>query len=373
MDEKERAKTPKQTLEDNARKAIDHALSALPRHIDRDRWDAIIMSLVRTNADTLVKCEATSVMLAIYAGARLGLDFDPALGHAYIVPRWMNGATRATFMPGYRGLIELGRRSGRVGSVTVGIVRDGDQFDEFTDEHGRHILHRPQQGVRRVDRPPTAYYSVAHMTGDHIPMIHVMTIDEVQEHEEKYAPRDRKTKQVVGPWVANFDAMALKSTVRMNSKLWPLSPQLAMAVQLDEQAERGELQQISGVDRDKLIEPPTGRMQGFGFTQEASQDEPSGGDDEQTAITAGPDDAHRKPKQEEVSVEDQRLSELVGVVLDSGNNCNDIQAERAVLAWLDSIGKTVESLTAIEIFKTVLALAKKKHGEAWGIWLTKTA
>jgi hypothetical protein len=63
--------------------------------------------------------------------AALGLDCSGNLGSGYLVPFYNNKirAMEATFIPGYRGLLDLARRSGEIEDIFAECVYESDEFD----------------------------------------------------------------------------------------------------------------------------------------------------------------------------------------------------------------------------------------------------
>ena len=96
---------------------------ALGRTIDPERFVRVALTTVRTNP-SLAGCNPQSLLAALMLSAQLGLEPGGPLGHAYLVPF----KNEVTFIPGYRGLITLARRSGEVASIRAHAVFDGDEF-----------------------------------------------------------------------------------------------------------------------------------------------------------------------------------------------------------------------------------------------------
>lgn len=200
--------------------------AALPRHMSVDRF-ARIMTTVVLNDDKLLDCTPHSLVACLLQSAAWGLELDPVLGMAYLVP--YKGV--AKLIPGYRGLVELARRSGDVYGVTAIPVYEGDVF-VVTYGLKRDILHEPRLFLDRGEL--IGVYAVADMRLGP-PKFEVMTIEDVN------AVRKRSAAGGAGPWVTDFEAMALKTvTRRLCSRQLPRTPELARAVALDEQADRGE-------------------------------------------------------------------------------------------------------------------------------------
>src|SRR5256885_2627433 len=77
----------------------------------------------------LWECEPYSLAGGMAQAAQLGLSFGP-LGHVYLVPfKAKGGASAATFILGYRGMVELAYRSGNVKRIEANLVREGDDLE----------------------------------------------------------------------------------------------------------------------------------------------------------------------------------------------------------------------------------------------------
>lgn len=172
---------------------------ALPRHLDADRLTRIIVTEVRRNPK-LLQCDPQSLLGACMQAAQLGLEPGP-LGLAYLVPYW-NNKTRSydiQFQLGYRGMLELARRSGQIRSIVAREVCANDTF-EFEYGLDERLVHKPALADRGE---VVAYYGVAHLTdGGHV--VHVMSRDDI----DKYRARSKAGNG--GPWVTDYDAMARK-------------------------------------------------------------------------------------------------------------------------------------------------------------------
>src|SRR5690554_5026431 len=109
---------------------------ALPRHMDPDRLARIATTVMRQTPQ-LAQCTPESFLGALMTCAQLGLEPGP-LGHAYLVPY----GREVTFVPGYRGLLELARRSGQIRTIAAHVVKQNDEF-EFELGLEPKLVHRP--------------------------------------------------------------------------------------------------------------------------------------------------------------------------------------------------------------------------------------
>lgn len=195
---------------------------ALPKAITPERFVRLVMTQVRTN-QMLMRCDQASFLGAVMTAAQLGLEFD-ARQLAYLIPRKVQGQWRATAMIGYRGYIELARRSGQVRDVQAHVVYERD---EFVVEYGDtpRVIHKPTLVGERG--APIAAYAVAFYKDGGTTAI-ALRKDEIEKRRGRSAAGDK------GPWATDWDAMARKTAVRALAAYLPQTPELANAIALDE-------------------------------------------------------------------------------------------------------------------------------------------
>ncbi|HEJ2203269.1 TPA: recombinase RecT, partial [Pseudomonas aeruginosa] len=104
---------------------------ALPKHMTADRLARIALTEIR-KVPALAKCNQESFLGAVMQCAQLGLEPGNALGHAYLLPfgngKAKDGLSNVQLIIGYRGMIDLARRSGQIVSLTARTVHQNDQF-----------------------------------------------------------------------------------------------------------------------------------------------------------------------------------------------------------------------------------------------------
>lgn len=196
---------------------------ALPRSgITPQRLVRIVMTEIRKNPD-LLACTKESLIGAILQAAQLGLE-PGVLGQCWIIPY----KTEATFIPGYRGLVQLAWRSSLVKSAAARAVFDGDvfAFDFGTDE----ITHKPMGETDPAKL--VAAWSVLHTTNGG-------RIWDVMSRREIDAIRARSRAAENGPWVTDYVEMAKKTVLRRMLKMAPCSAEMAVAMSLDDAADAG--------------------------------------------------------------------------------------------------------------------------------------
>jgi recombination protein RecT len=219
---------------------------ALPRHITADRLARVALTELRRNP-ALTRCDQMSLLGAIMTCAQLGLEPGGPLGHAYLVPfdNRKTGRTEVQFILGYRGMIDLARRSGQIQSIEARAVYEGDQFDV------RFGLDSDLTHVPDFDNPDRTQqdklrfvYAVAKLKDGGVQF-------EVMSRREIEAVRAQSKAGASGPWQTHYEAMALKTVIRRLFKYLPISIELATAIEQDERAELG-LPQQTPIDADAI-------------------------------------------------------------------------------------------------------------------------
>jgi recombination protein RecT len=123
------------------------------RHMNPERMMRVVANAIRTTPK-LQQCEPISFLGALMQCASLGLEPNTILGHAYLIPfdktLNRNKATERTITEvqlviGYKGLIDLARRSGHITSIHAGIHYSDDattgglwEYEEGTEAKLRH-------------------------------------------------------------------------------------------------------------------------------------------------------------------------------------------------------------------------------------------
>ena len=155
--------------------------NALPQHINTDRFVRIAITTIRLNPK-LAKCNPESLIGALMVSAQLGLE-PGTLGQCYLIPfeNKKAGTVECQFQIGYKGLIELLRRSGQLSDIYSYTVYEND---DFNIEYGlsRTLVHKPNFTDRGEIK---GFYAVA-ILKDGAKAFEYMTKDEITKHEEKY-------------------------------------------------------------------------------------------------------------------------------------------------------------------------------------------
>jgi len=186
----------------------------------------------------LLECNPYSIVGGLRLGAQLGLSLGP-LGHFYLVPF----KSEAVFILGYRGMIELAYRSGKVRRVQAAVVRKGDKF-EYRYGTRQFLDHTPQDAPG--ERPWIAVYAVAELTNGGKPF---EVLD--PEHVADRRKRSASQKLPASPWNTDTEAMWCKSAVRQLQRWLPQTPESAHGLATDETVAdltEDDVQEVGGED-----------------------------------------------------------------------------------------------------------------------------
>ena len=107
----------------------DEFRKVLPETIKPDRLIRIALTEMRMNP-RLFDASKESLLGALMVSAQLGLE-PGALGYCYLVPyqNKKTGQLEIQFQLGYKGILELVRRSGQVENIEARVVYEKDKFD----------------------------------------------------------------------------------------------------------------------------------------------------------------------------------------------------------------------------------------------------
>lgn len=214
----------------------------LPKHLNAERL-LKVAQIAATTTPALAECDVPSLVGAIGQCAQMGLEPNTVLGHAYLVPfntkrkdnngqeRWVKSVQ---VIIGYKGLIDLARRSGQIVSIAAHEVCAKDKFELVygLDEKLNHIPAMQDRGG------VIGFYAVAKLKdGGHC--FEFMSTQQVNE-----IMLATQSKGKYGPWKDNFIEMGRKTVIRRLAKYLPLSIEFQTAAALDGMAEGGKDQHL---------------------------------------------------------------------------------------------------------------------------------
>jgi recombination protein RecT len=225
-------------VRDLLKKAESQIAVALPRHCTPERMLRVAMTAIQ-RTPKLLDCDPKTLIGAIVQASQLGLEPDGVLGHAYLVPfrNSKTGRDECQLIPGYKGLVDLSRRSGQVSTVYAQVVHEKD-VHSFSYGLKPELQHIPSN--LEDPGPLVAVYAVANLRDGGVQF-------EWMWKRQVDAIRKRSRAGNSGPWVTDYEEMAKKTVLRRLCKLLPVSVELQQAVALDEHAEAGIPQRLDAV------------------------------------------------------------------------------------------------------------------------------
>lgn len=208
-------------------------LAVLPQHVSADRMLKLAIGALRTTPK-LQQCTIESLFGALVQCSQLGLEPNTPLGHAFLIPfeNRRLGKTEVQIVFGYKGLLDLARRSGQIVSIAAHEVCDNDIF-EFEYGLDEKLSHKPSLGDRGAI---VAFYAVAKLAGGGhaFEVMSVSQVEAIRDAAQNYKFAHDKSKTV---WGQHFVEMGRKTVLRRLMKYLPVGIELATAVALDSKAE----------------------------------------------------------------------------------------------------------------------------------------
>ncbi len=244
--------------------------SLLPSGIQAEQFQASLINTIDATPELMAN--PVSLALAVYNLARLGLDTNPVLQLAYLIPREVSQAKKdpatgkdvlddrgkriylkkpvVTMQIGYKGFIFLGRRARLTSMCEARVVRDGDEFD-YTEGLVPNLVHRPKLNG---DGEVIAAYARAIVDGR--PVFRLVDQSDIRrammasssafplvwDNQLKRKVRDTTKLNPDSPWSTDYEAMAMKTAIRRFYKSFDLVEfaQVAEALAVDASYDKGK-------------------------------------------------------------------------------------------------------------------------------------
>lgn len=210
------------------------------------RFIATITSAVAVNP-ALQDCEASSILATALLGESLNLSPSPQLGQFYLVPFKQKGVSKAQFVLGYKGYIQLAIRSGQYIKLNVIEIKKGEleSFDPLAEEIKCNLI---EDAEERENAETIGYYAMfQYMNGFKKEMY--WSKNKMLQHADNFssafsadAYRKIQNGQVSNadlwkyssPWYKDFDAMAKKTMLRNLISHWGvMSTEMQTALEQD--------------------------------------------------------------------------------------------------------------------------------------------
>lgn len=163
---------------------------------------ASLLSLANAN-QKLAECDNTSVINAALMAATLDLPINSNLGFAYIIPY----GNQAQFQVGYKGFIQLALRSGKLKSINVTEVYEGQL-----------ISSDPFKGKYEFQEARTSDKVIGYFA--YIETVNGFEKGEYWSFEKTQAHGKRFSKQFHKLWTTDPHAMGKKTVLKMLISKW---------------------------------------------------------------------------------------------------------------------------------------------------------
>lgn len=220
---------PQQNMKNLLERSWPRIAAVIGNNLSPQRLYQMYVSTINREPQ-LANCGVESVLSCFMKCAALGLEPSnvDGLGRAYILPygnkNYRTGQKEATLIIGYKGMLDLARRSGQIRDISARAVHEGDEF-AYSYGLNEDIRHVPCAKPGKL----THVYMIANFKdGGHY--FQVMNADEI----EAAAKRSPSYGKAVSPWKSDYEAMALKTVVRRSFKWLPVSVEAQSAAVSDE-------------------------------------------------------------------------------------------------------------------------------------------
>lgn len=214
---------------------------ALPKHLTADRMARLALTSFSTTP-ALQQCDPKSIAASIMTAGQLGLE--PGVnGQGYLIPY----KTTCTFVPGWKGLVDLVSRSGR-GTVYTGVIFRDQQYT-FTDGARRDLVIHNETDLEDPD-DITHAYAIGWVKDAVMPIIELWTVEKIRKHRDKYNKVGAKHYSF-----RDWEMYARKVPLLQVLKYMPQSIELSNAIAISNASEAGR---GATIDNGIVIDNDTG-------------------------------------------------------------------------------------------------------------------
>lgn len=199
---------------------------ALPKVLPVDRFVRVLATTLARDPK-LLECDRQTVLAGAMTAAQLGLEIDPTLGRAYLLPyRDSKKGMIAQLIIGYKGYVDLAYRSGQLAGIQAEAVFEADHFVYELGLKPK-LEHVPADAEDR-GRLKYAYAVATLANGGQV--WRVLNRSQVMKHKKS----SKAASSEYSPWNTHEEEMWRKTAIRALSALLPLSPELRDAVAADQ-------------------------------------------------------------------------------------------------------------------------------------------
>lgn len=293
---------------------------ALPKHLTADRMARLALTAF-SSTPKLQECDPMTIAASIMTASTLGLE--PGVnGQGYLIPY---GRT-CTFVPGWKGLVDIANRSGR-STVWTGAVFQGDHF-EYALGDKPFVQHRPGD----EDRPQflTHVYAIGRVNGSDWPVIEVWTVAKVQRHRDQYNKVGNKHYSF-----RDWEMYARKVPLLQVLKYMPSSIELSNALTVSHAAESGRGVTIDGNFVTVQDDPQDGRDERVDGDGVIHKDEPTA-----KPAMSNEDLTKRKPTLLKALQSGQSVNDVISALETKNTLTPDQKME--IAGWVEAAKPTTE-------------------------------
>lgn len=198
------------------------------------RFISSIVSAVQANP-ALQECTNPSILSAALLGESLNLSPSPQLGQYYMVPfnNKKKGCKEAQFQLGYKGYIQLAKRSGVYKKINVISIKEGElvSYDPLEEDLKVNLI---EDDIAREEAPTIGYYAMFEEVNGYKHSLYwskrkmmahadrysaAFSIKEMERLERGEIP-EKDMWKYSSFWYKDFDAMAHKTMLRQLISKW---------------------------------------------------------------------------------------------------------------------------------------------------------
>lgn len=224
-----------------------------------DRFCRIVTTAFR-QTPKLAQCTKASFAGALMICAQLDLEPNTPQGLAYLIPYndRKKGIMECQFQIGYKGLLQLAYRSNMLASINADVVYKREvEAGKFAYTKGitptiRHEVDLLAPELRKYDpkdNPIIAAYASATLKGGQS-LLRLVDAQEIERAKSSSAG----ARSSFSPWQTHPEAMCMKTAIKRLASWLPQTEQIALAVDADDKAERGESLEPERTAAERLTE-----------------------------------------------------------------------------------------------------------------------
>lgn len=271
------------------------------RYLQPERLIRIATQAVR-KTPLLAQCEPYSFVGSLMSASLLGLEPNTPEGLSWLIPyknrRQIGGEWKdvyeCQFQIGYRGWLNLMYRQPAIKAVDAECIHEHDTFEHAK---GSEMFLKFQKNLFGRGNPIGSYCFVKLDDGISFTVLPLEEIEKIMSRSETYrnlkaraSANDHKTNDIrkfeETPWVLWFDDMAAKSAIKKHAKMLRLSPDMALASEIDGDDDTRRFDLSSIADPDAARAAASGEIVVTGMPMDDEQDDQRQGQPQLTSVSS---------------------------------------------------------------------------------------